>query len=56
MKHTKCDPLLLWMAMKECHQTLTTSKVESIIKKMAREEYAACKQGPYEHIVDLTCV
>jgi len=46
------DPLRLWLTVKECHQTLTTSKVASVIKKTAREEYAACKQGMYEHIVD----
>jgi hypothetical protein len=46
------DPLKLWSMIKECHQTLTTSKVASVIKKTAREEYAACKQGMYEHIVD----
>ncbi len=28
------------------------SKVVSIIKKTTREEYAACKQGAFEHIVD----
>jgi hypothetical protein len=37
--------------IKECHQTFTTSKVASVIKKTARED-AACKQGMYEHIVD----
>jgi len=26
--------------------------VAAIIKKTAREEYAACKQGPFEHIMD----
>ena len=46
------DPLKLWLTIKECHHTLTTSKVASIIKKTVREEYAACKQGMYEHIVD----
>jgi hypothetical protein len=28
------------------------SKVAAVIKKTAREEYAACKQGPFEHIMD----
>jgi hypothetical protein len=46
------DPLKLWLTIKECHQTLTTSKAASGIKKTAHEEYAACKQGMYEHIVD----
>jgi hypothetical protein len=46
------DPLALWLLVKASHQILTTSKVASIIKKTARKEYAACKQGPYEHIVD----
>jgi len=49
---TDRDPLALWQLVKASHQILTTSKVASIIKKTAREEYAACKQGPYEHIVD----
>jgi hypothetical protein len=31
---------------------LSTSKVAAVIKKRAREEYAACKQGPFEHIMD----
>jgi hypothetical protein len=42
----------LWLVVKATHQILTTSKVATIIKKTAREEYAACKQGPFEHIVD----
>jgi hypothetical protein len=46
------DPLELWKVIKASHQILTTSKVSSIIKKTAREEYAACKQGVFEHIVD----
>jgi hypothetical protein len=46
------DPLELWKVIKSSHQILTTSKVASVIKKTAREEYVACKQGPYEHIVD----
>ncbi len=46
------DPLALWMIVKSTHQILTTSKVASVIKKTAREEYAACKQGAFEHIVD----
>jgi hypothetical protein len=46
------DPLSLWKIIKECHQTLTTSKVTSVIKKTAREEYASCRQGAYESIVD----
>jgi hypothetical protein len=46
------NPLELWLLIKAGHQILTTSKVASIIKKTVREEYAACKQGPYEHIVD----
>jgi hypothetical protein len=40
----------LWLVVKATHQILT--KVAAIIKKTAREEYAACKQGPFEHIVD----
>jgi hypothetical protein len=44
------DPLSLWLVVKATHQILT--KVAAIIKKTAREEYAACKQGPFEHIVD----
>jgi hypothetical protein len=46
------DPLNLWKIIKECHQTLTTSKVASVIKKTAREEYSSCRQGVYESIVD----
>jgi hypothetical protein len=33
------DPLRLWKIIKDCHQTLTTSKVASVMKKTAREEY-----------------
>jgi hypothetical protein len=33
------DPLELWLAIKQTHQTTTTSKVESIIKKTAKDEY-----------------
>ena len=46
------DPLELWKVVKSTHQILTTSKVASVIKKTVREEYATCKQGPFEHIVD----
>jgi len=46
------DPLDLWKVIKATHQILTTLKVASIIKKTAREEYAACRQGPFKHIVD----
>jgi hypothetical protein len=46
------DPLSLWKIIKECHQTLTTSKVALVIKKTAREEYVSCCQGLYESIVD----
>jgi len=52
MIETSRDPLALWMTVKKTHQILTTSKVASVIKKTAREEYAACKQGGFEHIVD----
>jgi hypothetical protein len=46
------DPLELWKVIKATHQILTTSKVASVIKKTAREEYMACKQGAFKHIVD----
>ena len=46
------DPLKLLEVIKSCHQILTTAKVAAVIKKTAREEYAACKQGPFEHIMD----
>jgi hypothetical protein len=46
------DPLELWKVVKSTHQILMTLKVASVIKKTAREEYTACKQGPFEHIVD----
>jgi len=49
---TSRDPLMLWLVIKATHQILTTSKVASVIKKTAREEYASCKQGTFEHIVD----
>jgi hypothetical protein len=49
---TSRDPLELWLVIKSTHQILTTSKVASVIKKTAREEYAACRQGAFEHIVD----
>jgi len=49
---TSRDPLELWKIIKATHQILTTSKVASVIKKTARKEYMACKQGPFEHIVD----
>jgi hypothetical protein len=46
------DPLDLWLLIKSRHQILMTSKVAAVIKKTAREEYTACKQGPFEQIVD----
>ena len=44
--------MALWLVVKATHQLFTMSKVVSIIKKTTREEYAACKQGAFEHIVD----
>jgi hypothetical protein len=49
---TSRDPLELWKIVKKTHQILTTSKVATVIKKTAREEYMSCKQGAFEHIVD----
>lgn len=46
------DPLDLWLVIKNSHQILTTSKVATVIKKTAREEYSACKQGSFENILD----
>jgi hypothetical protein len=46
------DPLKLWKVIKACHQILTTSTVAAVIKKTAHEEYAACKQGPFEYLMD----
>jgi hypothetical protein len=46
------DPLGFWIVIKKCHQILNTSKVAVVIIKTAREEYAACKQGPFENIID----
>ena len=37
------DPLLLWVAIRETHQTTTTSKVETIIKKTSKDEYHKCR-------------
>jgi hypothetical protein len=46
------DPLKPWLAVMLTHQMLMTSKVAAAVKKSAREEYYACKQGVYELIVD----
>jgi hypothetical protein len=35
---TSREPLELWKLIKESHQTTTTSKVTSVIKKSTREE------------------
>jgi hypothetical protein len=52
---TGLDPLRLWKIIKECHQTLTTSKVASVIKKTAREECSSCRQGIFELIANYKC-
>jgi len=46
------DPLDLWITIKKSHQILTTSNVAAVIKKTAREEYSACRQGSFESIMD----
>ena len=46
------DPLKLWLAIKETHLTLTISKIDTVIRKAAKDDYASCKQGEYEDIVD----
>jgi hypothetical protein len=46
------DPLLLWKAIKKLHMVSTSSKVEQVMKRKAREEYHTCKQGTFESLVD----
>ena len=46
------DPLLLWKAIKRLHIVSTSSKVEQVMKRKAREEYQTCKQGTFESLVE----
>eukprot|EP00557_Chaetoceros_sp_GSL56_P005694 CAMPEP_0176500028 /NCGR_PEP_ID=MMETSP0200_2-20121128/13286_1 /TAXON_ID=947934 /ORGANISM="Chaetoceros sp., Strain GSL56" /LENGTH=1532 /DNA_ID=CAMNT_0017898575 /DNA_START=170 /DNA_END=4768 /DNA_ORIENTATION=+ len=46
------DPLGLWMIIKELHMVTTSSRVEAVVKRKAWEEYAMCKQGVFESLMD----
>jgi len=46
------DSLKLWLIVKELHMVTTSSRVEAVVKRKAWEEYAACKQGIFESLVD----
>jgi hypothetical protein len=46
------DPLDLWLMLKKMHMVSTVSKVETVIKKTARDDYRKCTQGEFESIVD----
>jgi hypothetical protein len=46
------DPLGLWLMIKELHMVTTSSRVEAVVKRKAWEEYAMCKQGVFESLVD----
>jgi hypothetical protein len=46
------DPLELWKIIIKTHMTSTSSKVVSVVKKTARDEYQKCTQGEFMSIVD----
>lgn len=46
------DPLGLWLIIKELHMVTTSSRVEAVVKRKAWEEYAMCKQGVFESLMD----
>ena len=45
------DPLMLWLAIVMIHQVASVSKVASVVKKAARDNYASMRQGQYETII-----
>ena len=46
------NPLALWKVIKNTHMITSTSKVESVVKKSARDDYSNCTQGAFMSIVD----
>jgi hypothetical protein len=46
------DPLQLCSIVKELHMVTTASRVEAVVKRKSWEEYAMCKQGIFESLMD----
>ena len=45
------DPLMLWLAITLLHQVASVSKVASVVKKAARDNYGSMRQGQFETII-----
>ena len=46
------DVLELWKALKDIHLTQTTSKIDSVVMKAAKDDYCNCRQTEFESITE----
>ena len=46
------DVLEFWLALKDVHMTLTTSKIDSVVQKAAKDDYNNCRQNKFESIAE----
>lgn len=46
------DVLDFWLALKDVHMTLTTSKIDSVVQKAAKDDYHNCRQNEFESIAE----
>ena len=46
------DPLELWKAITEIHRVMSVSKVATVVKQTAKDNFDTCYQHTYESIVD----
>jgi len=45
------DPEKLWAAIVKTHEVNSLSKIPEVLKRAARKEYQACRQGGYELLI-----
>jgi hypothetical protein len=45
------DPEKLWAAIVKTHEVNSLSKIPEVLKRAARKEYQACRQGGYESLI-----
>jgi hypothetical protein len=50
--HADKDPMGLWDAVTDTHRVMTTSRVASVMKQTAKDNFETCYQHSYESIVD----
>jgi len=45
------DPVKLWETIVKTHEISSISRIPEVVKRAARKDYSACKQGGYESII-----